>query len=257
VSRVTRGVYTWSDLQAYWECPRAWSYYRMGYSLPEKTKDAMLRGLLVHEEVSNYYRRLMKKPERHEYTAEPKITESAHDLSVRYIDKYGGMVTPFSIDELVVGEVFADGLNGVPGGHPDIVGMTKHGLTVVELKTTNYPDPAFLDHTGQADFYAFLWSMRQDRKSDVQPEMICIDVVSPDYITRVERPPRYDQAAGFWLALVELCGAGIKEARGNPHYGWRCHSCEFKVACRALDATGSDSKTLDGKYTWQEPKDGP
>lgn len=243
-------IYTWSDLMAFWECPRAWSYGRMGFR-PLEINDAMLNGSLVHAGIKAHWQRAPIRetmdaavPEGAEEQAKRLLPQSL-DLVQRYIQKYGDSITPDSVDKLYTWRSGPEGQR--VGGHPDLVGWSAGKFIVAEHKTTTVPNLVFLDHLQQVDFYALLVA----NATGATPALVFIDVLSPEYITRIERPPRLEEAAYIFYQLNELMRWQPKEARLQPHYGYRCRTCWFFKPCHALDSGLNDRDVLDEHFLIQ------
>ena len=246
-------VYTWSDLTSYWDCPRAWSYGRLGFR-PAQMNDAIVRGSLVHAGIRAHWLQLPIRDalaaavqEGQEEQAKRLLPESL-DLINRYIAKYGQDIVPVAVDRLYLWPYLVP-VPALPvaGGHPDLVGFANGKLVIAEHKTAGNPDLPFLDHMQQVDWYALLVA----EATQMTPQLVYIDVISPDYITRIERPPKLAQAQYVWYRLQELMTVSLKDARAEPHYGYHCRSCWFFKPCQTLDRGLSDRGILDSLFVVQ------
>ena len=162
------------------------------------------------------------------------IAGEALELSNRYLAHLGQELNVrLSEHNLVVGNV---------AGHPDAIADYQEQLVLVELKTSDYPNLQGLDHTGQADYYSWLWWMQTGSKI----KLVLLDIISPEYITRLVRPPRMDKGAyiGMSVGKLERLERDMDAVMAWPHYGYWCNRCPFLKACNVRDAGGDDQEIL-------------
>lgn len=237
---------SWSDLQAYWDCPRAWAYRRLGYS-PPPTR-AMRRGTLVHAGIAAA-RRGLRVSDGIKAAApsdvEIALLKESQELCERFQAQYGSSLVYTHIESELTALVTSDGI--AIGGHPDSTGIIPGAPPkrfVEELKTSAAPDPVFLDHSGQVDWYALLVEMALS----TSVERVFIDVISPGYITRMERPVQRAKGERILMALLELAGETTAHALESPHFGYRCANCPFLQACKVREAGGTERSLLEKQF---------
>jgi len=253
-------LYTYSDLQQYWECPRKWAYGREWEVPPKSLDTAMFRGTLAHVAVQAYFKgadakaaiadRIITEIEYWTNGRPPtsalveadrqtrKVSEQAFNLAAKYVRAYGGTVSVQDIEQELI-----DVDNPQLGGHRDAWGFSDDGKTketvLIELKTGDYPDIEQLLASGQHDFYALLHNKLYE-----QPiTRIYLDVITPELVTRVERPPQLERG----MYLLEQLATAVEQAPTaieRPHYTWACRRCEFFKACRTRDGRGDDQVVL-------------
>lgn len=240
-------LYTWSDITAYWQCPRAWAYGRLGWQ-PLQLPDALVAGSIVHEIVKAHDTRYSEDSIGTKGEQWDRLYPEAVDLAERYLQKYPDLVVD-SADTLV--SFTGTSLPGKAiGGHPDRLGWDKGKRVLVELKTGRSPDITALDMTGQRDFYSLI----VEEAKLGQVALVYLDIVSPEYITRVERPPRRSAAEYILYELMVLQSVTLKEALEAPRFSWRCSSCWFYKACSAREQGGSDRAILEAQFVQKEPR---
>ena len=258
------GLVTWSDIQTYWECPRKWSYRAAGWVNIESQLEApLLRGSLIHQAVESYWQgdgiesglaagtraalELAAKT-RHEFGVLAdeiaKLTKDAKSVAQRYVAKYGDRMVPLRSETLLA--------LGKCGGTPDLVAQVDGlGLVLIDLKTSsNNLHWNSLDHSGQLDYYAYLWNQPGAKPLDA----VCYDAATPEYITRVSRKPRPAQGRYIYetgLGIQLLAG---QQAHMNPHFRWTCGQCPYFKACKAFEHSGAEveAEVLAAEYIKEE-----
>lgn len=255
-------IYTYSHLLSLWRCPRRLGYELLGYEPPARGLP-IWRGQFTHEALASYWRgtsiddaiakallwvldglSTLPEDKRGKWAEEAiEAARQAKDFATRYIQRYGSTLTPRAVEEtIVLGEI---------GGTPDLVGVANGQNVVVELKTGDVPDILALQHSPQADYYAVLWMQAKGEAIG----RIYLDIVSPDYLTRVERLPNRDK--GFYV-LRELAnvtywvGNNPQALLERPRYLWDCHKCPYFHPCQVRDAGGDDKEILEQEYLRKE-----
>lgn len=238
-------IYTWSDITAFWRCPRAWAYQRMGWR-PLELPDPLVLGSLIHEGASAHY--LFRDSVVAKTPQEERLLPKARSLTERYIAKYGDLKVSAADHLFFVTQGSEEGK--AVGGHPDLVGTHNRRSVLVELKTGASPEIATLDMSGQRDFYALV----VEEAGMPAIDLVYLDIISEDYITRVERPPRRASAEYTLASLLQLQGWTLKEALATPHFLWDCNRCWFYKACAAREQGGNDRAVLEGQYVQGEAR---
>lgn len=252
-------LYTYSDVVQFWECPRQWAYRREGWQ-PLVWSKGMLRGHLIHrgiaagllglnvqqamKDAAEDYRdgiATIRVPLTKELEEVPKALQEAQDLTARYLRMHGLEFQPLYVEERLV----------VPPGHiggtPDAVVLHKDRVCILELKTGASPDMRALDHTGQPDYYAWVWGqLHPDRPISY----VLIDVITTEGIFRIERPPRIKAGEYIGKAAQNFQLRRTKDALETPHYGFWCRYCPFLLACSMRD-TGGDDQTVLSELCYQ------
>ena len=242
---------TYTDLTLYWQCPRRWGYHKQGWR-EVMTNPVVLRGSYVHLALHTHWTggdpavavakavldlqstlttMRMEWPEKRTLQS---IAAEALDLTGRYLNHLGQELhVRLSEHNLVVGDV---------GGHPDAIADYQEKLCLIELKTSDYLNLRGLDHTGQADYYAWLWWMQ----TGSHVALLLLDIISPEYITRLVRPPRLDKGAYMGLSIGKLTSweGKLDTVMEQPRYGFWCNRCPFLKACNIRDAGGDDQEVL-------------
>ena len=254
----------YSDLTTYWECPRRWSYQRVGWR-PHRLPDAMLRGLLVDRGVAAAWKgQSLRVGVADEVVLQLQYINGAHppdaadlqakvralgleaiSMAGRYMQQLGVDLEPI----LVATTVTKDSPAGLIAGTPDCVAMHEGRRVLVELKTGQDPNPRMYRMTGQADFYAYLLG-------DI--DLVYYDLVSPNNVMRYRRPPRKDRGEYLvkkLIALAQLTQRMPAWDAENPRYGWWCARCPFLEACQTHDDWGDDEEVLLSTM-WREERKG-
>lgn len=230
-------TYTWSDLQAYWQCPRAWAYRRLGFAVPPSS--AMLRGTIVHAALAAFWSGKSECEAMVDIEAPQELLLEASRLVDRYLQKYGK--TAWDVE--AVEKLFIDS-SGV-GGHPDLVAnWPLRGRIVIDYKTSDHPDIDYLSASPQTDYYAVLI----EAVTGKQVDFVFIDIISPEYITRIERKPRKDRGALMLYRLRELAGIELRDALDDPHFTYDCRRCPYLRACKAREEGGDDRAILEHNF---------
>ena len=163
-----------------------------------------------------------------------KLEGAALSMVQRYLPLYG-TGTPLLV-ETTITKVEGPRLLG---GTPDAIVLDAAGRKVLkELKTSDYGDLQAYNITGQADYYAYL-------AGDIA--LINIDVITPNLVTQLERPPRADRGSYLYNQLALLAVKYEQEAMfalNSPHYSWKCARCPFFEACKTYDMGGDQEDLL-------------
>ena len=246
--------FTYRDVQAAWECPRAWGYQRQGY-MPYVQPPAMVRGGFTHAGIAAALKGgtvrdgiaaaaadridvLAKgKLSNEEANATRELAKEAQKLADKYLGTLAVGLETISVEKRIRQVVAGDGgfEPFVIGGTPDHIAKHEGRKVLVELKT-GAGDLRVIAHTGQGDFYAWL-------AGDV--DLLYIDVINEDAIVRLSRPPR--MAAGLYIAnMLKELGRRAQEVdpRDHPKYGWWCGRCWFFEACTARDCHDDEEDIL-------------
>ena len=261
-------VYTYSDLVTAWKCPRAWSWYAQGYRQP-LMPEAYLRGIFTHKAVAAHWMgqrpmdaievayadylegvKSMRAENADALKDAGRAKAVAEDLAARYISKFGESVAPAAVEELMSVPRSADAFETLRiGGTPDLVAIKPNSQRVlVNFKTTGNMYLKALDVTGQYDFYAYVWGETGRKPINA----ILFDVVSPEYITRVERPPRLERGRYLFEAARELSGMSLTWSQALPHFGHHCGSCEYMAPCSLYEDGGDPQERLMAEYAIDE-----
>ena len=255
--------YGYSDLTAFWECPRRWAYSQQ--FRPVKLDGALLRGAFTHKMLAAFWARINPYDTLLEATAEErrgleilgpdgyqaqvgvieKAAREAREMFGRYqafIAQQADHFNPLTIEKTITTKVA-----GVTvGGTPDMIGvqsfLTGQHLAVVEWKTSGNPSIESLNHTGQVDYYSYL--LRQRTEGQYTASFILIDIITPDLVTRVMRPPRFDRGEYLAQQLVRLQDITQEVALEHPRPSWRCARCPFLRPCQLREDGADDQEYL-------------
>ena len=129
-------------------------------------------------------------------------------------------------------------------GTPDCVGYLDGRLTVFDVKTGRDPNIRYLSHTGQADWYAYLWGVNHGEL----PALVSYEIISPNYINRHTRPPRVSQAQYFEEAMKNVALWDNEHLHQTPNYTYQCARCPYLQACHTLDEGGDEEEILLSKF---------
>ena len=243
---------TWNDLQEWWRCPRAWAY-RQRYEAPYR-KQAMLRGSYIHRGAAAHYlgedseeavraehrtyteglRSIRSTPLERQLAEAEKALDEALPLLRRYIARQDPKEQAILVETTL--------RHGSIGGTPDRLSILNEAQLLVDIKTGTSPNVEALDHEGQLDYYA--WLVRAVHGLEVP--LVAFDIVSPEWLYRHVRPPRFERGAyiASTLQTVALLEVQPEAALAAPYYTWECGKCPFLRPCRVRDAGGDDDEVL-------------
>ena len=247
--------FSYSDLVSYWECPRKLSYRKAGWRLPNPNFP-ILRGTYTHKGVAAKWSgedpgaaideacadtlELLISSHIDDATPVQQAADDAKLFVSRYFNGKGKDIKPISVEESLY---YIEGKYKLRGT-PDCVGYLDGQLTVFDVKTGRDPNIRYLSHTGQADWYAYLWGVNHGEL----PALVSYEIISPNYITRHTRPPRVSQAQYFEEAMKNVALWDNEHLRQTPNYTYQCARCPYLPACHTLDEGGDEEEILLSKF---------
>lgn len=260
-------LYTYTDLDLYWDCPRRWWYHRQGWR-PYEIPNPMLRGWLAHKASAASWARedprlavanavvaygedltAGKVGNLQDKLAQAKLLGGeALNFNKRYHDLYAEGFIARGVEKTIA---HSDGPRQL-GGTPDAILKDVQGRNyILELKTGNKPDVEALEMSGQADYYAHLAD-----KAGIDIHLIKLALVSPDLVTEYVRPPRLQTGQSFYASLGLMATRHEQEplaALHSPHPGWQCPRCPYFDACRTREDGGDDGEVLELTCRIEQP----
>ncbi len=248
----------WTELQTFWECPRAASYQFFGWRSPTAPHN-MLRGLFAHAGVAAYWQgqnvqeavgaAMLAHLEGVSGQGWADAAGKAAREALEMVGRYAGQSHKDLVVEVVETPLVVPlGEGQDVHGTPDIVGTFKGQAIIVDLKTTDAPNIEALTHSGQLDYYAALWAMQ----GHPAVELVGWHILTPEMQTSLWRTPRPEVGKYIreWAeTLARTSRATILDMWPlMPQYTRRCFSCPYLSPCKTLDEGGDDQVVLNADF---------
>lgn len=233
----------YSDLTAYWECPRKLGFIKIGYH-PAVYSEAITAGLLAHTGVfaalrgGDANKAMAQQAKSIKATSEEDVSKMVNDaylratgLAERYLHQYAKDYEVLEVEpELTSGNVLV---------HPDLI-VKYHGeLAIVDIKTSKSPDYRWYDISGQVDLYAVV------AEKEYGEVAWCIyDVISDEGIFRHQRPPREEQEEKMRWSCEVLAKHTIESLLIRYQPKFDCpNRCQYFEACWLLTTDSLEAAT--------------
>lgn len=254
---------SWSQLQAWLHCPRAYAYRHVLGAEPAFTPQPLALGVAVHAGLAHHYRTLLESGQQGTPESMRSVVGtslSSHEPAVRLDD--GDSIDALTEQALtLIGAVMTSplGLTGESGAQVQIVGVeeplagcladdlppfhayvdlvTRHEpdgqppvVTIRDFKTTrsSWTSAQAREHAGQLALYKAL--LPTEPGAAVRLEFVTI---SKGRTTKVEQVPVDDADASVHTVLDQArqIVAGLRAGCFPARPGWGCASCPFSHRC--------------------------
>lgn len=239
----------WSDLQAYWECPRRWWYERQGWR-PAQLPQAMLQGLWVHLGLSEHW-----ESRDGASAIWQAAREEVQDASSQYRDLcLAAADEAVQLTARILRYLEATDLEPFAGecrleyqgcrATLDGMGLYQGKLALLEVKTGESASIEAVSQSGQADYYGVV---ARNALGKLVP-LAAFIVATNHSLTHLVWP--LDTAKGLYLAEQVRClgTPRVPEVLAEPHYSWWCTRCPFLSPCQVYDQGGDHEDILYAEY---------